>query len=210
MIRYFLGAIIALSVSLGLFYFMNFLISGETTLTKGADEIKRMDFIRVKHEELLEAKKRVLPKEPKLKEEPPKPKIQSDNTEIIEHRLDIDMPKPDISIDIANDALSGVEISQNFLQMNSGIAVNLMPIFKIPPRYPNRAKMLKKEGFVVLEFTINKDGFVEDIVITKSKPKKIFDKSAIRALSKWKFKPKIVAAKAVEQRARQTIEYKLK
>jgi protein TonB len=209
--RFIIGGTLAVGVSLGLFYGMNQLISGEATLAKGSESANYMNFIRVKHEKPLEPKKRTLPKEPpKPKKPPPRPKINNQKQQIVQQDLNIDTPKLDIPLDIVNDGLKGASVSQNLEGFNSGIAVNLMPIFKIKPRYPNRAKVLKKEGFVVLEFVITKEGFVRDIKVIKSEPAKLFDSSAKKALTKWRFKPKIVGGKPVEQRAQQTIDFKLK
>ena len=93
----------------------------------------------------------------------------------------------------------------------SGGAVNanVIPLARINPIYPKRAKMMKIEGFVALEFTITQLGTVRDIKILNSQPPKIFDRSASRALSKWKFKPKVVNQVAVEQRASVQINFKL-
>jgi len=208
-IRYAIGSIFAIIISGGLFYFMHYLISGDMQIIKG-DDVKYMNFIRVKHEKPIERKKRVLPKEPKPKKQPPKPKININKAKIVQQDININRPKLDIVLDLANDGLDGVSVRESLQGLNSGIAINLMPIFKFPPRFPNRAKMLRiKEGVVKVEFTITKDGVVESIKVVSSKPKKIFDSSAISAISKWKFKPKIVDGKAVSQRAIQIIEYKL-
>jgi protein TonB len=37
----------------------------------------------------------------------------------------------------------------------------------------------------------------------------LFDREAIRAILKWKFKPRVVDGEAVERRATQTIDFKL-
>jgi protein TonB len=50
---------------------------------------------------------------------------------------------------------------------------------------------------------------VIDIKVLESEPKNVFDRSAKRALSKWKFKPKIENNTAVEQRASVQINFTL-
>ncbi len=73
------------------------------------------------------------------------------------------------------------------------------PIVRIEPKYPIQAARDGKEGYVILSFTINKIGGVEDVKVLEAKPKRVFDKEAKRALRKWKYKPKVVEGKALRQ-----------
>ena len=45
--------------------------------------------------------------------------------------------------------------------------------------------------------------------VVQSKPPRVFDSSALRAIKKWKFKPKVVNGIAVQQAGTQVIEFKL-
>ena len=65
------------------------------------------------------------------------------------------------------------------------------------------------EGWVKLEFTITETGTVKDPRVIDSQPPRIFNREAIRAILKWKFKPRVVDGVAVERRATQTIDFKL-
>ena len=53
------------------------------------------------------------------------------------------------------------------------------------------------------------DGSVSSPKVIDSKPPRVFDSSALRAIKKWKFKPKVVNGVAVEQAGSQIIEFKL-
>lgn len=55
-------------------------------------------------------------------------------------------------------------------------------------------------GWVRLTFDIDTKGVPQNIVVTESEPENIFDKEAIRALSKWKYKPKFVDGQPVIQK----------
>ena len=72
-----------------------------------------------------------------------------------------------------------------------------------------RAAKRRIEGWVKVEFTITKEGKVKDPVVVASQPSSIFNRAALKAIKRWKFKPQIIAGEAYEQRAVQTLEFKL-
>ena len=65
------------------------------------------------------------------------------------------------------------------------------------------------EGWVKVIFTVEPDGSVSSPKVVESKPPRVFDSSALRAIKKWKFKPKVVNGIAVSQDGTQIIEFKL-
>jgi protein TonB len=73
------------------------------------------------------------------------------------------------------------------------------PIVRIEPKYPIEAARDGKEGWVQLRFTINELGGVDDVEVIDAEPKRIFDREAIRALRKWKYRPKVEDGKPVRQ-----------
>jgi len=73
------------------------------------------------------------------------------------------------------------------------------PQFRVDPTYPPEASRDGIEGWVKLGFTINASGAVSDITVLDSKPKRVFDRAARRALKKWKYKPKLDGGKPVSQ-----------
>ncbi|WP_143872474.1 energy transducer TonB [Catenovulum sediminis] len=83
--------------------------------------------------------------------------------------------------------------------LSKAVAVNNNPIIRVHPRYPVAASKAGQEGWVVLEFTINKYGGTDKIKIVDASPEGIFEKDAINALKKWKYKPKVIAEKGVAQ-----------
>jgi protein TonB len=62
---------------------------------------------------------------------------------------------------------------------------------------------------VEIEFTIEPDGTVSDPKIVASNPRRIFDRNAIRAIYRWKFKPRIVDGKPIARRATQRLEFNI-
>ena len=75
---------------------------------------------------------------------------------------------------------------------------------RVKPVYPSAAERRSLEGHVVLQFTISRMGRVEDIVVTESKPRGVFDRAAKAALRQWRYTPKKVDGEPVEVRDVQT------
>jgi protein TonB len=48
------------------------------------------------------------------------------------------------------------------------------------------------QGYVIVEFTVNKVGAVVDPVVVEAKPEGIFDQAAMDAAKKFKYKPRVV------------------
>ena len=85
----------------------------------------------------------------------------------------------------------------------------VVALLKLPPEYPRKAARAGKEGWVKLEFTITRDGNVTDASVVDARPRRVFNRAALRAIRKWRFKPKIKGGKPVARRATQIIEFNL-
>ena len=177
------------------------------SLTSGPS-LPLVELVRVREEPQLQRKERVKPKKPKPEKQPPKPKIRIPAPKVKAMPQQIQTPKLDFPLDLSatnglNDAL--VSAGGDGRVVNA----NVMPLVHIEPVYPKRAKMLHKEGYVILEYRITRQGTVADIEVTESNPEGLFESAARKALSKWKFRPKMDAGRAVEQWARVRINFDL-
>jgi len=85
----------------------------------------------------------------------------------------------------------------------------LIPIVKIPPMYPARAMRNNIEGWVEVRFLVTDKGQIKNIHIVKAIPEKIFNKSVIRCISRWKFKPGTIDGVPVNTMAETRIKFKL-
>ena len=86
-----------------------------------------------------------------------------------------------------------------------------LPIYRVPPQYPRKALFDRTEGWVVVEFTIDTKGQVKNARVVDAKPKGVFDKAALEAVKRFRFKPRSLAGTPIEvQGVRNRIRFKLK
>ncbi len=67
----------------------------------------------------------------------------------------------------------------------------MVPIVKVDPQYPRQAAMKGLEGFVQMLVDIQPDGSVSNVRVVNSSPRRVFDRAAVGAASKYKYKPPI-------------------
>lgn len=83
---------------------------------------------------------------------------------------------------------------------NIGLANgDIQPLRKFAPAYPSRQVSQGIEGYVIVKFTVNKMGAVENIIIVES-TNRAFERPSIRAVAKYKYKPRIIDGTSVEVR----------
>tara|TARA_B100000963_G_scaffold360806_1_gene393223 strand:+ start:1611 stop:2354 length:744 start_codon:yes stop_codon:yes gene_type:complete len=112
-----------------------------------------------------------------------------------------DQLPPEVDIENIEDLLDqSVNPNLNFKRRRSGVFMDgsYVPIFQVPPQYPRRAAERGIEGCVVLRYVVTEVGSVRDPEVIKSIPQGIFDRAAIRAALRYKYKPLIRDGNAVE------------
>lgn len=83
------------------------------------------------------------------------------------------------------------------------------PIVRINPKYPTSAARDGIEGWVQLSFNISPTGEVIDATVIDAEPKRIFDREALRAIKRWKYRPKVIEGVAQLQ-TNQTVQLDFK
>lgn len=185
-VRIIVAIAIAVVINWGLLGLMQYLIAtGEKALSDDSS-IRFVDFVRVKRDENVEVKETKPKKPPKPDTPPPAAPPQSQN-DVNPNAISTAMAP------LANDS------SMNLGGMSFGNADgDYLPIVKVAPIYPRRALTRGLEGWVLLEFTVTKLGTVTDIKVLESDPPNIFDKAAIGAAAKFKYKPKVVNGEPID------------
>jgi protein TonB len=187
-LRFLVPFAMAAVVTFGLFYLMQSLIGVEGEIDD-SDKIKVVDFVRVKRSEDVKKKEREPPKKEEIDDTPPPPEFVMDQNTSLDGG--------GIGIAAAVDTSMSLDTGGGFSMASAdGDAV---PMVRFPPQYPERALQRGVEGRVLIEFTISRSGSVKDAKVIAFEPSKIFNKAALKAVRQWKYNPKVVNGKAVEQ-----------
>ena len=109
----------------------------------------------------------------------------------------------DVTPDTQAIAVTAVNVNTSINMSASGFGLapsdgEYLPIVKVQPIYPRRALSRGIEGYVIVEFTVTKQGTTRDHFIVEGKPSGMFDRAAIQAAAKFKYKPRVVDGEPIE------------
>lgn len=194
------STLLAMIVSFALFVFMaNLINKPDTPPTVGSPYKPIIEFDMTKEKD-------VTIKDPKpikpIEKTPPPPTRQN--------FIEPDSPKTAVTLDLIeapalNPGSDGLTIgggkSVNALNLigNEHSDSDAMPITQVEPLYPIEAARKGVEGWVKLSFDIDKTGSVKNVQVIDSQPKRLFDKAAVKALKRWRYKAKFVGGAPVLQ-----------
>lgn len=189
--RFLVTFVLAVGISFALFWLMQFLISSRSGVYEDVTRGRIVEFVRLKRDSEVETKKRELPEKlEKPEEQPPPPDIDlSAVPKPGQEALAIAAPTDDFDLDLGGGPALGGPPSDS----------DTIPLVRVLPQYPPQALSRGIEGWVIVEFTISAAGTVKDPVVIDSHPSDIFNRAMLRAIRKWKYKPKIVNGVPVER-----------
>ena len=199
------AGMLAIGVTFGLFVFMYKLISSGGGNKNEMDAISGIRFGPVDIPDDVATRSRRIPKKPPPpKEPPPPPKMEIAQDQNIEAMPRMDLPNLDLPM-VGGDGM----FIGNFATVDKTSEGDIIPLVVIRPMYPRDAAMKGIEGWVKVEFIITEIGTVKDPRVIDSDPPRIFNREALRAILKWKFKPRVVDGVAVERPATQIVGFDL-
>lgn len=204
--RTLISALLAAGVTFGLFLFMFKLISSGGNNNEELEAIAGIHFGPVDIPDEVMTKDRRIPKKPPPpKDPPPPPKMQISKMEqTVQNMPVLDLPNLDIPVTAGEGMYIG-----NFASIDKTEEGDIIPIVVIRPMYPRDAALKGQEGWVKIEFTITAIGTVKSPRVIDANPPRVFNREALRAILKWKFKPRVIDGVAVDRLATQIIDFNL-
>lgn len=185
-VRWLVSMVLALFITLALFYVMQALIATGAKLEQRVNVVKIVD--ATMPEIVMEVVREV---------EKPKPIEQLDTPppDVPDRQLNMDAG-PSLSIQRAAVSIDAdMNIGGASISITDG---EMLPLVNVTPQYPTRAASRGIEGWCQVSFTVTDTGGVRDVFVVDAEPAGIFDSSSIRAAEKFKFQPKVVDGKGVE------------
>ncbi len=176
--------ILGLAFATGLYWFMWLAVSGNSHFEALRPALK-INFTVLRHDTETQTKQEKMV-QPKPEKVPEIPQISNINT------------------GLDSSGVSSVNVSFDTSNLGHGISVgsdrDVIPLVRINPEYPSRARSRGIEGWVQVEFTITAAGTVANPKVVDADPKGMFDRAAVTAISRWKYNPKVVDGRAQERR----------
>lgn len=186
-----IAALLALGVTFGLFALMQALIGLGERPPHQIEGGRAIEFVRLHRESEVARKERELPERRTPRPPPPPPAIQLAPAPAPSAGelggLSVDLGA-DLDVDLGGPALAAPVADRE-----------AVPIVRVAPRYPERAARRGIEGRVLIGFTITETGEVEDPVVLEAHPSGIFDRAALRAVRKFRFRPRLEDGVPVSQ-----------
>ena len=174
--------VLSVGITCSLFFLMSTLITtGKNPITdKELGQV--INFVRIKpNEDVPEIDRKV--------EKPDKPETPPPV-----------MPRP--QIDPLQVADAGINTQVIFDRQvhgnpNSLDSSDLLEFITVAPDYPRRALELGIEGFVIVKFMVTKLGTVENVQVIQAEPSGYFERAAVKAAQRFKYKPKVINGEPV-------------
>ncbi|WP_162932272.1 energy transducer TonB [Solimonas sp. K1W22B-7] len=184
--RFLAPAALACVAMFSLFWTLHALISGTTGAAGNSELLPTVDFLRLaKNFELETRDRRPPPEMPDRPEAPPEAPVQ---------QMQASAPNQ-TAININMSLENTTQVKANFgLSSTDG---EYLPIVKVAPMYPARAQTQGIEGWVLLKFTVTEAGTVIDPVVIEASPPGVFDEAAKKAVTKFKYKPRVENGKPI-------------
>ena len=177
-VRYASSFSFSVCVTFGLLFLMQLLIATGVSSIGPTIEIDPPTLPKRKPDTEVQVEEEILPP-PDV--QPPPDVIQPDITEGEIGPLPFDIGNPKIVMPISKPG-----------QIDGG----MVPVAIMQPDYPRRALQRGLEGYVIVEFTVSAIGKVVDAIVLDSSST-LFEKSALRAVARFKYKPQVVEGTAI-------------
>jgi periplasmic protein TonB len=182
--RFGIGVALGVVVTTALFFLMQALIATERSPFTERPNARALDFVRLQEDTRVEVRERKPPPPPPVDEPPPD--IPQPDFDPTGPTMGVDIGAVGIDRDVRVGGIGGFESDGEYL-----------PIVRVAPDYPRRALERGIEGYVLLEFTVTETGAVENPVVIEAEPPGIFDRAAINAALRFKYRPRVIDGEPV-------------
>jgi protein TonB len=190
-------------ITLALFAMLRALISVRAEVVEQA-ALSKVEFVRLKRSVEIEEKKREKVERTKPQQTPTTPAVAVAKEQGVDLGLDVEAIAAGLGAEFGSAGGGGGD-GRGALAFDAGLSDrDALPLVRVEPEYPQQARQRRIEGWVQVRFTISTAGSVRDAVAVKSSHA-LFERNAIRAVSKWKYQPQLRDGKPAEAPGQQVV-----
>lgn len=187
-LRYLVFGAASAAVTLAVLLVMRALVAPEQATLEESIHGGRIEFVRLKKDSEARTRDRQLPDRAEPQPAPPPPAPAPRPREL---------PRQDLS-----NVISAFDPSVNMTDgpwLGAPSDTDIVPLVRVNPQYPLAAQERGLEGWVDIEFTITALGTVRGPRVIASSGGTVFNRAAIRAIRRWKYRPRLVDGQPVER-----------
>ena len=177
-LRFGVAIALGLVTTFALFWIMQALVGVEAEL-RDAKPPTTVEFVRLRRDSAPPPPEREPPKRQKPEQPPPPPQMSVSQSLNPGDAVASLGPLVDAEAEIAEATTLG----------SGDGGGDLVPLVRIDPEYPARARQRGIEGWVEFEYTVTPQGTVSEVRILRAQPQGIFEQSVERAVRRWRFNP---------------------
>ena len=203
--RYAIAVLLSGVLTAGLFGGLRLLINVRAEVDESV-ALSKVEFVRLRREVEIEEKKREKPERAKPEQAPVTPTLAVAKEEGIDLGLDVEAIAAGLGAEFGSAGGGGGDgMGRGGLAFSAGLSDrDPLPLVRVEPQYPQQARQRKLEGWVQVRFTISSAGSVKDAAVVKSS-NSVFERSALQAVSKWKYQPQMQEGKPAEAPDQQVV-----
>jgi len=171
----------AAGITLGLFYFMQFLIA------TGENFDERISVVKIVDATMPDITLEVIED---IDKPEPIEDVSEDEPELQDKQINLSQG-PSLNIQRATIEINtGLQLSNASISATDG---DFLPLVAIAPQYPTRAAQRGIEGWCLVSFTVDALGNVDQdtITVVDAEPPNIFNRASTRAAARFKFQPRV-------------------
>ncbi len=194
------AAVLAAAVTCALFWLMYYLTVADNGFAYDrSQQPLSLDFVRVERESAPVEKERFIPPKPRIEKPQSRPPAPAPSDPLPR------LPAPRLQAPSYVPAIAGMLDAVGFSRTRE-----IAPLARVSPVYPPSAERRGIEGWVKVAFTIAEDGTVVDPRVVGADPRGVFDRAALRAISKWRYQPQLIEGQAIRRTGVEvTVEFRL-
>lgn len=193
---------LSLMIIVALGTFMRLLVQPSRIELQHQPSQSMVEFVRIRRAETVQEKRREPPEKPPEVPQPPAQPTVDVQHPSPQTPMSMDLPRLDLPLQLDR----GTGLAGFYQGSGDG---DVIPLVRVDPIYPQLALNRGLEGWVKVGLHITPQGTVRDAEVLDAQPAQVFNRAVMRAVMRWKFRPKIENGVPVDNYVTQIVQFNL-